>query len=88
MVSISCALPWPQLSITDRSKAVVLLWFSDAGLGVKSFGDVSPYVCSYYSVELLSGHHLGNSCLIRLNLCSLCNLTICTFLVLMARFGF
>ena len=59
MVSIACVLPCPQLSITDRSKAVVLLWFSDARFGVKSFGDVSPYVCSYYSVGLLSGHHLG-----------------------------
>ena len=31
-----------------RSKAVVLLWFSVACFWCQSFGDVSPYVCSYY----------------------------------------
>ena len=34
--------------ITDRSKAVVLLWFSVACFWCQSFGDVSPHVCSYY----------------------------------------
>ena len=33
----------PPSTITDRSKAAVLLWFS----GV-SFGDVSLYVCTDY----------------------------------------
>ena len=38
----------PQLFITDRSKAVVLLWFFVACFWCKSFGDVSPYVYLYY----------------------------------------
>ena len=38
----------PQYFITDRSKAVVLLWFSVACFWCQSFGDVSPYVCLYY----------------------------------------
>ena len=38
----------PQLFITDRSKAVVLLRFSVACFWCQSFGDVSPYVCSYF----------------------------------------
>ena len=29
-------------------KAVVLLWFYVACFWCQSFGDVSPYVCSYY----------------------------------------
>ena len=36
------------LFITARSKAVVLLWFSVACFWCQSFGDVSPYVYSYY----------------------------------------
>ena len=38
----------PQQFITDHSKTVVLMWFSVACFNVKSFGDVSPYVCSLY----------------------------------------
>ena len=38
----------PQLIITDHSRMIVLMWFSAACFGVKSFGVVSPYVCSYY----------------------------------------
>ena len=37
-----------QLFITDRSKAVILLWFSVTCFLVSNFGDVSPYACSYY----------------------------------------
>ena len=37
-----------QLLITDCSKAVVSLRFSVACFWCQSFGDVSPYVCSYY----------------------------------------
>ena len=37
-----------QLFITDRFKAVVLLWFSVASFWCQSFADVSPYECSYY----------------------------------------
>ena len=51
--------------ISDRSKAVVLLWFSVACFWCQSFGDVSPYVCSNYFLiwfRLLSGNLLGNSC--------------------------
>ena len=40
--------PLSQLLITDRSKAVVMLWFSVVCFWCQSFGDVSPYVCSYY----------------------------------------
>ena len=58
-----CFYP-PQKHITDRSKAVALLWFSVASFWCQSFGDVSPYVCSYFLVGfgLLSGHLLINSC--------------------------
>ena len=38
----------PSYSFSDRSKAVVLLYFSVACFWRQSFGDVSPYVCSYY----------------------------------------
>ena len=34
--------------ITDHSKAVVLLLFYVACFWCQSFGDVSPYVCTYY----------------------------------------
>ena len=34
--------------ITDRSKAIILLWFSVTCFWYQSFGDVSPYMCSYY----------------------------------------
>ena len=34
--------------ITYSSKAVVILWFSAAYVWCQSFGDVSPYACSYY----------------------------------------
>ena len=37
-----------QKFITDRYKAVVLLWFSVAWFGCQYFVDVSSYVCSYY----------------------------------------
>ena len=37
-----------QLFITDPFNAVVLLWFSVAWFWCQSFGDVSPYICSYY----------------------------------------
>ena len=49
---------------TDRSKAVVLFWFSVACFWCQSFGGVSPYVCSYFMVwfGLFSGHLFGNSC--------------------------
>ena len=38
----------PQYFITDGSKAVVLLWFSVACIWCMSYGDVTPYVGSYY----------------------------------------
>ena len=34
--------------MADRSKAVVLLWFSVACFWCQRFCDVPPYVCSYY----------------------------------------
>ena len=42
------ASPHPTLFITDRSNAVVLLWFFVDCFWCQCFGDVSPYVCSYY----------------------------------------
>ena len=33
---------------SPSNKAVVLLWFSVACFWCQSFGEVSPYVCSYY----------------------------------------
>ena len=32
----------------EEHVAIVLLWFSVACFWCQSFGDVSPYVCSYY----------------------------------------
>ena len=40
-------------SITDRSKAIILLWFSVTCFWCQSFGDVSPYVCSYTTQNLI-----------------------------------
>ena len=37
-----------QIIPTDSSKAEVLFWFSVVCFWCLSFGDVSPYVCSYY----------------------------------------
>ena len=37
----------PQHFITDRSKAVVPMWYSVACVWCQSFGNVSPYVCYY-----------------------------------------
>ena len=39
----------PQKIITDRSKAVVLLWFFVVCFWCQSFGDVPAHVCSYFS---------------------------------------
>ena len=36
-----------QYFITDRSKTAVLLWFSVACFWCQSFGNDSPYTCSY-----------------------------------------
>ena len=46
-----------------------------------SFGDVSPYVCSYYFQFGLGAEwpHIGKKLLTRLTICSLCILTICNF---------
>ena len=47
----------------------------------QSFGDVLPYVCSYYlsSVWVADLPPIGEELLTRLTICSLCNLTICIF---------
>ena len=57
---------------------VVLLWFSVACFGAE-FGDVSPYVCSYYfsSVLVAEWRPFKKKLLIRVIICSLCILTIC-----------
>ena len=53
----------PEQFITDRSKAVVLLWFSVACFWYQSFGDVScVFILFLVWFGLLSGHHLRNSC--------------------------
>ena len=58
----------PQFFITDRSKVVVFLRFSVACFWCHrkmSFGDVSPYVCSFLFLvrfRLLSGNLLGTCC--------------------------
>ena len=54
-----------QYFITDRSRAVVLLWFSVTCFWCQSFGDVSHYMCVHIILVrfgLLIGHLLGNSC--------------------------
>ena len=64
----------PQEIITDRSKAVVLLWFfSIVCFWFQSFGEVSPYVCSYYfcSVCVAEWQPFGNELLTRLTKCYL-----------------
>ena len=63
----------PKLFITDRSKAVVLLWFSVACVSCQSFGDVSLYVCSYYfsSVWVAEWPHFGKVMPNQLTICSL-----------------
>ena len=47
----------------------------------KSFGDVSPYICSYKlsSVCVAEGQPFGKELSTRLTVCSLCILTICNF---------
>ena len=56
----------PQEFVTDRSKAMVLLWFSVACFGVKiSVMFHLMFVYAYILLVrfwLLSGHLLGNSC--------------------------
>ena len=81
-----------EIGITDRSKTVVLLWFSVACFWCQRFDDVSPYVCSYYfsSGKGAERPHFGKDLLTRFNICSLCMLTICNssyfpFLVLRAE---
>ena len=51
-------------------------WFA-----VACFGDVSPYVCSYYirSVYVAEWPPFGKELLTRLTICSLSILTICNF---------
>ena len=47
----------------DRSKAEVLLCFSVACFWCQRFGEVSPYVCSYYVFfRFAEWPPLGNSC--------------------------
>ena len=70
--------------ITDRFKAVVLLWFSVACFWCQSFGDVSPYVCSYDFSSVWVA--VGKELLTRLTICSLCILTIC--ILVTSRFRF
>ena len=48
--------------------------FSVACFWCQSFGDVSPYVCSYFCFCL---GFFGKELLTRLTICALCILTIC-----------
>ena len=52
----------PQLFITDRSNAVVLLWFSVVCFGVRV--SVTLRLTCVHIIGFLSGHLLGNSCLL------------------------
>ena len=56
-----------------------MLWLSVACFWYQSFGDVSPYVCSYYfsSVWVAEWPPFWKLLLTRLTICSLCNMTIC-----------
>ena len=68
-----CELAVVTLSKCGRSKAVVLLWFYVAWFWCLSFGDVSPYVCSYYfsSVLVAEWPPFGKKLLTRLTICCL-----------------
>ena len=63
----------PKLFITDRSKAAIVLFFYVACFSCQSFGDVSPYVCSYYfcSVSVAERPPFGKQLLTRLTIYSL-----------------
>ena len=54
----------------------------------QSFGDVEPYVCSYYfsSVSVAEWPPLGKWLLTRMTICSLCISSICN--INFTRFGF
>ena len=68
-------------------KAVVLLWFSVVWFWCPSFGDVSPYTCSYHysSVYVAEWPPFGKELLTRLTICSLCILTV---ILVISRFSF
>ena len=79
--------PPPPNFITDRFKALVLLWLSVVLSWCQTFGDVSQYVRSDLGrFVLLSGHLLGQQLLTRLTICFL---LIWLFVILdISRFGF
>ena len=72
-----------------------MLCFSVARFWCQSFGDVSPYVCSYHfsPVWVTEWPTFGKKLHTQLTICSLCILTVCNlsyfpFLVLRAEFRF
>ena len=62
---------------TERSNAVVLLWFSVACFWCQSFGDVVNIIFSL--VWVAERPPFGKEMLTRLTICSLCILIICKF---------
>ena len=56
-----------------------MLLFSVACFWYQCFGDISPYVCSYYfsSVWVAEWPSFRKELLTRLTICSFCTLTIC-----------
>ena len=78
--TVKHALPLPLL-ITDRSKVVVLLWFSVACFGVRvlvTFHLMLVHII-FISVSVAEWPPFGKELITVLTLCSLCILTICDF---------
>ena len=63
------------------------MWFSVACFWCHSFGDVSPYVCTYHlsSVWIAEWPPFGKELPIRLTICAHCILTV---ILVISRFGF
>ena len=82
--------PPPSSSLTDRSKAVVLLWFSVAYFGVRV--SVTFYLMCVHiifsSVVVAEWPPVRKELLTRLVVCSLCILTTVFVILVIPRFGF
>ena len=79
----------PQKIITDRSKAVFLLWLSVAFFGVRvstAFHLMLVHI-NFSSVSVAGCPPFGKKLFTRLTICSLCNLPIFLSLVI-SRFGY
>ena len=74
--------------ITDRSKAVLLIWFSVFACFSVSFCTVFTFCVSIYLVRLAEWPHFGRELLIRFTVCSLCILTLVMVILVISYFGF